>query len=350
MLTAEWAPYCLHFHFEARTSRQTMHVKDTYFVRVYDPSRPDAGVGIGECALFRGLSADDRPDYEDMLAEACKDPLGAVTGPYSSIRFGFESALASLDAAQSTAPPSDWLAGRRGIPINGLIWMGDKATMRARIAEKLDAGFRVLKLKIGGIAFDDELELLREVRRSFSRSDLEIRLDANGAFTPANALSRLSALSVFGIHSLEQPVKAGQIAEMARICLESPIPIALDEELIGVRSEHESRALVEAIKPQYIILKPSLCGGFSATGTYIHIARENGIGWWLTSALESNIGLAAIGSWLSREHPEATMPQGLGTGQLYTDNIESPLEMQGAELRYNPDRRWHIPDNIQWRH
>ena len=154
MLTAEWASYCLHFHFEARTSRQTMHVKDTYFVRVYDPSRPDAGVGIGECALFRGLSADDRPDYEDMLAEACKDPLGAVTSPYSSIRSGFESALAALDAAQSTVPPSDWLAGRRGIPINGLIWMGDKATMRARIAEKLDAGFRVLKLKIGGIAFD----------------------------------------------------------------------------------------------------------------------------------------------------------------------------------------------------
>lgn len=231
MLTAEWASYCLHFHFEARTSRQTMHVKDTYFVRVYDPSRPDAGVGIGECALFRGLSADDRPDYEDMLAEACKDPLGAVTSPYSSIRSGFESALAALDAAQSTVPPSDWLAGRRGIPINGLIWMGDKATMRARIAEKLDAGFRVLKLKIGGIAFDDELELLREVRRSFSRSDLEIRLDANGAFTPANALSRLSALSAFGIHSLEQPVKAGQLAEMARICLESPIPIALNEEI-----------------------------------------------------------------------------------------------------------------------
>lgn len=349
MLTADWTPYRLHFHFEAKTSRQTMRTKDTYLVRVYDSMDPQGVAGLGECALFRGLSADDRPDYELRLAEACANPLAALDSPYSSIRFGFESALADLAMRKGTGSGSDWLAGQRGIPINGLVWMGDKATMKARIAEKLDAGFRVLKLKIGGIAFDDEVELLRGVRQAFGTSDLEIRLDANGAFTPDNALRRLDELAAFGIHSLEQPVMAGQIDAMARICRQSPIPVALDEELIGVRSREDSRALVEAIRPQYIILKPSLCGGFAATETYIDIARKNGIGWWLTSALESNIGLAAIGTWLSVNHPEATIPQGLGTGQLYTDNIESPLELQGAELRYNPARRWLIPDNLQWR-
>lgn len=342
MLQAEWAPYRLFFRFEARTSRQVMTYKDTYFVRVSDSDTPSR-IAIGECALFRGLSADDRPDYEELLSQACSNPEQALNSPCSSIRFGFETALGLHGSAAS-----DWQRGLCGIPINGLVWMGDKATMRARIKEKLDSGFRVLKLKIGGIAFDDEVDLLREVRRAFSPDDLEVRLDANGAFTPENALTRLDTLAKFHIHSLEQPVKAGQIEAMARICAESPIPIALDEELIGLRTPEESEQLLSDIRPAYIILKPSLCGGFKASGTYIDAARKLGIGWWATSALESDIGLAAIGSWLSSGF-NIDMPQGLGTGQLYTNNIPSPLHMAAGALHYDPTASWGNVDFLPWR-
>lgn len=345
MLKAEWAPYRLMFNFEARTSRQVMTYKDTYFVRVFDSDDP-GHCGYGECALFRGLSAEDCPDYESALAEACRNPLTAQEHPYSSIRFGFETAISSL--TRDTGKSNPWLAGCTGIPINGLVWMGDKATMRSRIQEKLDAGFRIIKLKIGGINFEDELDLLREVRRNFSADSLEIRLDANGAFTPANALARLDSLSKFDIHSIEQPIKAGQREEMTRICRESPIPVALDEELIGVRDYSESVDLLNDIRPSYIILKPALCGGFSSSMTYIIAARSMNIGWWLTSALESNVGLAAIGRWLTDYH-KINRPQGLGTGQLYTNNIGSPLQMRGPELFHNPSAAWESLDHLQWR-
>lgn len=340
-MKAFWAPYRLFFKFEARTSRQVMTFKDTYFIRLADDA--DRTLGIGECALFRGLSADDTPDYEQRLAEACADPEAALRSPCSSIRFGFECAM------EPHRGNNGWLNGDYGIPLNGLVWMGDKATMRSRIASKLDDGFSVLKLKIGGIDFNDELDLLREVRRDFRPDDLEIRLDANGAFSPDDASERLIRLSEFGIHSIEQPIRAGQPEEMARICADTPVPVALDEELIGLRTAEESRSLIEAIRPQYIILKPSLCGGLRAADTYISIATELGIGWWATSALESNIGLAAIGSWLTDNYT-VTMPQGLGTGQLYTNNIESPLAMQGGRLFNLHGYRWGAIDNLPWRH
>lgn len=341
MLQAQYCPYRLDFRFEARTSRAVMHHKDTFFIRIFDTSAPDITLGTGECPLFAGLGADDRPDYESRLATACLNPEKALDEEYSSIRFGFEMALGRVVC------DSSWLAGQYGIPTNGLVWMGDKATMAARIDQKLEQGFKVLKLKIGGIDFEEEVDLLASIRRRYSPETLEIRLDANGSFTPENALDRLGILSRFSIHSLEQPVKAGQPEVMRRLCACSPIAIGLDEELIGSRAARDAESLVDFIRPQYLILKPSLCGGFSGADAYIDIAVKRGIGWWATSALESNIGLAAIAGWVAAKKP--SLPQGLGTGMLYHNNIESPLEMHGERLWYNQNACWQPLDSLQWK-
>lgn len=302
----------------------------------------DGRVAYSEVPLFAGLSQEDAPGFEEMLSMACRNPLATITNaPCSSIAFGFEDLLESLRHTESSA----WLRGEEGIAINGLVWMGDKATMRRRIADKLAQGFRVLKLKIGGICFDDELDLLAAVRAQFGTDDLEIRLDANGSFAPDEALDKLGRLSEFGIHSLEQPIKAGNPEAMAAICRQSPIDIALDEELIGMRSFDEKKALVDAIHPAYLVLKPALCGGFAAADEYISIAGDGR--WWATSALESNLGLFAIGRWLS--HYSTRLPQGLGTGQLYSDNIASPLEMRGAALWCDPAGGWQQLDGLPWR-
>ncbi|MCH5221473.1 MAG: o-succinylbenzoate synthase [Muribaculaceae bacterium] len=340
MLQAQWCKYRLNFVFDAITSRETMRAKDTYFVRVFDSDRPDATIGVGECALFKGLSADDLADYEATLSAMCRAPRSALTSSYSSIRFGFEMALRRCES-------TEWSRGDLGIPINGLIWMGDKATMVRRIKEKLDAGFKVLKLKIGGINFDDELDLLRYIRREYRADILEIRLDANGSFKAEEALDRLNKLSEYGIHSLEQPIKAGQAEAMALICSRSPIAIALDEELIGTRSYDGARRLVEDIRPQYLVLKPALCGGFSGADDYVDIANTLGIGWWATSALESNVGLYAIARWVASK--AVAMPQGLGTGQLYSNNIPSPLELRGSSLWCNQARAWGDMTDMPWR-
>lgn len=338
MLTAQWARYGLDFRFEAVTSRERMWRKPTYFVRVFDPERPET-VGIGECPLFPGLSADDRPDYEAVLTAVCRAPESWRNCIYPSIRFGFETAMADLaGGGLGRWTDTPWSRGERGVTINGLVWMGDKATMSRRIREKLDAGFRVLKLKIGGIAFDDECGLLEAVRREFSPETLEIRLDANGSFAPADAMRCLDRLARYGIHSIEQPVKAGQPELMARLCRRSPLPIALDEELIGWRTREQAEELVGEIMPAYLILKPALIGGTEAAEMYAGIARQLGIGWWATSALESNVGLNAIAQWVATTGNE--MPQGLGTGQLYTNNIASPLELRGDRLFTNPGVSW----------
>lgn len=315
-----------------------MTTKDTYFIRLVDS---DTGrvVGVGECPLFAGLSAEDTPDYPALLDYACHHPEQALSLPYSSIRFGFESAM-------RLRPDTSWTRGEAGIPINGLIWMGDKNTMATRIRQKLDQGFRVLKLKIGGIRFDDEVDLLRHLRWTFRPDDLEIRLDANGSFPPADALGRLDTLARYHIHSLEQPVRAGQPEVMADICRRSPIAIALDEELIGCRTPEASRSLLADIAPHYIILKPALCGGFAAADVYIAAATGLGIGWWATSALESDIGLEAIAGWLSTHTTD--MPQGLGTGQLYRNNIPSPLELRGSSLWRRPDIPTSTLDTLPW--
>lgn len=334
MLRASWRPYTLHFTFEARTSRGSMWHKRTYFVEVWDDAAPEVK-GVGECALFEGLGADDKPDYEQRLDEAIRniDGFDSWKSDYSSITFGLECALADLArGGKGICFPSDWTDGKTYIPINGLIWMGDKRLMLERIKEKMEKGFRCIKLKIGGIDFADELALLEFVRRQIGRDELELRLDANGAFTPDNALERLDALSRFGIHSIEQPIRAGQPQEMARICAESSIPVALDEELIGVRDGTEKAALLAVIKPAYVILKPSLCGGLRHADEWIATATAQGIGWWATSALESNIGLSAIAQWVAAKHP--VMPQGLGTGGLYSNNIPSRVFLDGDKLKF----------------
>ena len=309
-----------------------MRVKDTYFVRLTDSAT--GRTGIGECALFRGLGSDDLPDYEEKLALACADPT--VPSPYSSIRFGIECAMIAAGLAEMPSTP--YSRGKEGIPINGLIWMGDRAEMRRRIDEKLNAGFRVLKMKIGGIDFESETDLLRYIRSRYSPETLELRLDANGSFAPEVAAERLDILSKFHIHSIEQPVKAGQTDIMARICRETPIPVALDEELIGMPNAESAAALLDAIRPQYIILKPSLCGGLSGAGLWADAAESLGIGWWATSALESNVGLHAIACWVASRG--VTLPQGLGTGLLYSNNIPSPLELRGDRLYFNPSGTW----------
>lgn len=309
-----------------------MRVKDTYFVRLTDSAT--GRTGIGECALFRGLGSDDLPDYEEKLAHACADP--AVPSPYSSIRFGIECAMIAAGLAEMPSTP--YSCGEEGIPINGLIWMGDRAEMRRRIDEKLNAGFRVLKMKIGGIDFESETDLLRYIRSRYSPETLELRLDANGSFAPEVAAERLDILSKFHIHSIEQPVKAGQTDIMARICRETPISVALDEELIGMPDAESAATLLETIRPQYIILKPSLCGGLSGADLWADAAESRGIGWWATSALESNVGLHAIACWVASRG--VTLPQGLGTGLLYSNNIPSPLELCGDRLYFNPSGTW----------
>lgn len=337
MVTAEWAPYRLYFRFTARTSRESMTHKDTYLVRLRDT---DTGrEAVGECALFRGLSADDVPDYEQRLSAACSRPCEPAAE--SSIRFGLESAMQALYPAGAE---SAFERGEAGIPINGLIWMGDREEMRRRIDAKLDAGFHVLKLKIGGIDFEAELALLEYIRSRYSPAALELRLDANGYMTPDNARDRLGRLAAHSIHSIEQPLRAGQTEATARLCEWSPIAIALDEELIGA---DDPDALIAAIRPAYVILKPALCGGLSGATRWADAAERAGIGWWATSALESNVGLAAIARWVARRG--VSMPQGLGTGMLYHNNFASPLELRGERLWSDPSRCLVIPDNLPWR-
>lgn len=339
MVKAVCSPYTLEFRETAITSRSAMTTKRTWLLRLISPELP-SGEAVGEVAMFEGLSAEDTPAFEPTLRQWCSEvsrcsslaEAASLLPKISSIRFGFESALLRATTAAPGSPEQRWLDGERGIRINGLVWMGDKATMRRRIREKLKAGFRCVKLKIGGIDFEDELELLREIRREFTPTDIELRLDANGGFTPDNALQRLDRLSALHIHSLEQPIRQAQWEEMARICRNSPIDIALDEELIGFTDHSTKRRMLETIKPRYIILKPSLCGGFNEADRWIRQAGELGIGWWITSALESNIGLEALGRWTAAHSP--VMPQGLGTGNLYTNNFPSPLSLEGERLFY----------------
>ncbi len=339
MLKAVWTKYTLRFLRQSRTSREILDEKDTYFIKIHDTQNSTV-TGWGEAALFRGLSADDTPDFTNILDDCCTSinniDINAI--PSSAIRMGIETALSDLNNGGQHQP---FMSGQ--IPptcINGLIWMGDKQFMLEEIAKKLHLGFRCLKLKIGGIDFENELDILHSIRKHYSPDSLELRLDANGAFSPENAMSRLEQLSKYTIHSIEQPIKAGQISSMAAICRESPIPIALDEELIGLKSSEEKRAIVDEIMPSYIILKPTLCGGFKESDQWIEIAKNRGIGWWATSALESNIGLNAIARWTATHN--VSMPQGLGTGQVYSNNIDSPLRLEGERLTSDTDNIWNF--------
>ncbi len=347
MLKACYAPYTLHFKVPSGTSRGVMTTKDTYFIKVWDEACPDR-YGVGECALFRGLGADDCSDYEAMLQRVCREinNLDLLDlSPWSSIRFGVETAMLDLKhGGKRIIFPSPFVQGEQAIEINGLIWMGDKATMAARIEEKLNAGFNCIKLKIGAIDFDEECALLASMRRRYRRDEIVLRVDANGAFTPEEALERLKRLSDYDLHSIEQPIRAGQWEAMARLCELTPLPIALDEELIGISDSAQKIKLLETVAPQYIILKPSLAGGFAGSAEWIELANQRRIGRWVTSALESNVGLNAIAQWTATLATD--IPQGLGTGALYTNNILSPLVQERAVLKYNPAVGWVIPDGL----
>ena len=256
-----------------------------------------------------------------------------------SVPFGFETAFLDLEnGGKRIIYKNDFSLNQKTIPINGLVWMGDKEFMNKQIKEKLKTGFSCIKMKIGAIDFNAEVELLKSIRNEFSSKEIELRVDANGAFNPKNALEKLKRLSALEIHSIEQPIKQGQIEEMADLCAKTPLPIALDEELIGVFTSEEKEKIITAINPQYIILKPSLIGGFAGSKEWIKLAEENKSGWWITSALESNIGLNAIAQFTYTL--QNNLPQGLGTGGLFTNNFESPLEVKNGALQYNPILNW----------
>jgi O-succinylbenzoate synthase len=340
MLKAFYKKYQVKFKFNTLTSRGGMEVKNGYYLQISDGQY----TGVGECSFIEGLSIDDLQDYEQTLQLLCKylesgniEPLPDL-GHYPSIKFGWETALLDLHARGSKILfESDFTRGKSQIPINGLIWMGSRDFMLQQIAQKLAAGFKCIKIKIGAINFEDEIMLLDFIRQKYAAGVMEIRLDANGAFKSEDVFKKLDSLSKFNIHSVEQPVKQGQLELMKKVCAKSPIPVALDEELIDLKGIGK-RELLQFIDPQYIILKPSLLGGFAICNEWIELAEEQKTGWWATSALESNIGLNAIAQWVFTK--SENMVQGLGTGGLYTNNISSPLFINKGYLGYNPALPW----------
>lgn len=331
----------LHFKQPAGTSRGVYTTRQSYYLTITDDNRPGIK-GVGECATLPDLSCDAVPEYFKILSDVCRmvEQTGNIPydilRPYPSILFGLETAFAQLDASGSTRLyDTPFGRGEEGITINGLVWMGTFEEMYSRLEAKLKAGFHCVKLKIGAIDFNKELDLIKHIREAFDKNTIELRVDANGGFTPENAMARLEALAQYDIHSIEQPIKQHQWGEMARLCKETPLPIALDEELIGVNVRSMKEYLLDTIRPQYIILKPSLHGGMYGCNEWIQMAKERGIGSWITSALESNVGLNAIAHYCAQTYgPAVSMPQGLGTGQLFTDNIETPLMIEGDKIWY----------------
>ena len=342
-MKATYHKYVLDFKQPSGTSRGVLTHKETWFIIIEN----DQKKGIGECGILRGLSCDDRPDYEEKLAWACANihiginQLWEALIEFPSIQFGVEMAFQSLASENPFLLfPSAFTKGQKSIPINGLIWMGNEAFMKQQIETKLAEGFHCLKLKIGAIDFDEELKLLDFIRLNFTPEQVEIRVDANGAFDKTEALNKLNQLSGFKLHSIEQPIQKNNTDSMSELCKTSPIPIALDEELIGVFSFEEKEQLLVKIKPQYIILKPSFVGGFRGTNEWILLAEKYQIKWWITSALESNIGLNAIAQWTFLK--QNSMPQGLGTGALYNNNFECQLEVSEGQLWFKSNKDFHF--------
>jgi O-succinylbenzoate synthase len=331
----------LHFLQPAGTSRGVYNTRLSFYLKLTSDEQPDV-VGVGECATLPDLSCDAMPpnEYERKLRTFCDEyeHTGVIDyeamRAYPSMLFGLETAVAQFNAKGSlNFFNTPFGRGEEGIPINGLVWMGTFEEMFERLEAKLKAGFRCVKLKIGAIDFDRELQLIRHIRSTFSRKDVELRVDANGGFTPEEALSRMEALVQYDIHSIEQPIKQHQWTEMARLCAATPLPIGLDEELIGVNERQKKIELLDTIRPQYIVLKPSLHGGMAGTAEWIQLARERNIGSWITSALESNVGLNAIAQLTASIYgTNIRHAQGLGTGQLFADNIEMPLKVVGDKL------------------
>ncbi len=354
------------FHFKqpAGTSRGVYLTRQSWFVHIRYADKLQELVGIGECAPLPKLSCDDIPNYEEVLRGFCDylEENGFIPYDemldYPSMVFGMETALRHLHQQRRMEEDGDTRAsspyrffntpfsrGEQGIPINGLVWMGNYEEMLQRIEEKITAHFRCVKIKIGAIDFAKELDLIRRIRERFSMEQIEIRVDANGAFSPEEASERLRQLAVYNLHSIEQPIRQGQWEQMAALCKDTPLPIALDEELIGVNTIEEKKRLLDTVKPQYIILKPSLHGGMAGTTEWLRLAHKRGIGSWITSALESNVGLNAIAQYTAQiqelfgfftMEDGSLRPQGLGTGQLFTDNIPLPLVIRGDQLWFDP--------------
>ena len=329
----------LHFKQPAGTSRGVYTTRNVWYILLTDTD--NRYYGVGECAPLPALSCDDVSNYDELLAIACKnfEKTGEIDReallPYPSILFGLETALLHFRACSLQFWHTPFSKGKAGIPINGLIWMGSFDEMYRRIEEKMQKGFRCIKLKIGAIDFEKELELLAHIRRHFTPEQIELRVDANGAFTPTDALDKLQRLSEFHLHSIEQPIRAGQWKEMSALCASAPFPIALDEELIGINQRSRKIELLETIRPQYIILKPSLHGGISGSEEWMELAAERGIGSWITSALESNIGLNAIAQWCATlGNP---LPQGLGTGEIFKDDKHKLIQRKGDTIWFTND-------------
>jgi len=349
MVQAFYISRPLHFIQPVGTSRGILHQKDCWYVRLVDEH---GNSGVGEVSYIPGLSLVDATELEIRLDHLCKlinrgemDPVQRLPA-LPGIRFAMETALLDLECGgRGLIFPSEFSRGKTGIPINGLIWMGDLPHMQKQIKEKIEKGFRVLKLKVGAMALEEELAVLEGIRSEFGDRDLEIRLDANGAWSTEDAPGKITAFAGYGIHSLEQPIAPGQPEALASLCSKADIPIALDEELIGVSDSEEKRKLLETISPAYIILKPGLLGGFGACSEWIELAGAKDIGWWVTSALESNIGLSAISQWTYQLG--VTLPQGLGTGQLYENNIPSPLQTEGDRLWYKEEHSWNLQSLFQ---
>ncbi|MDA9759815.1 o-succinylbenzoate synthase [Flavobacteriaceae bacterium] len=342
-MKASFFPYRLEFKQASGTSRGILKSKETWFIKIED----EHATGFGECGMFRGLSCDDRPDFESKLKWVCHhidlglEQLLIELIDFPSIQFGLEMAFLDLLSDSSNVLfPSKFTSGKASIPINGLIWMGDEQFMKSQIRSKIDAGFDCLKIKIGAIDFDTELSLIKAIRKEYDVETIELRVDANGAFSPLEAMEKLKRLSDFNLHSIEQPIRQGQHDAMAKLCAHAPLPIALDEELIGIHDVTKRGLLLQTINPQYIILKPTLIGGFSGSQSWIDIAEKQSVDWWITSALESNIGLNAIAQWTYQLN--VNRPQGLGTGALYTNNIEAPLKIDNGRLIYAPSVKWTI--------
>ena len=342
-IIARYIKYILNFKSPSGTSRGILKTKETWFIILQLNDK----IGIGETGLFRGLSFDDVPNYQEKLHWVCEnihlglDVLLQELIKFPSIQFGLEQAFLSLKSQTSFELfPTKFTQGKEAININGLIWMGNKDFMKSQIKEKLANGFSCIKMKIGAIDFETELSLLKSIRKEFSSNEVVLRVDANGAFKPDEALEKLEKLAKFDIHSIEQPIQQGQIEAMADLCAKTSVPIALDEELIGIFSSEERQQLLATIQPQFIILKPSLLGGFVNSLEWITLAEQNNCDWWITSALESNVGLNAIAQFTY--HLKNSLPQGLGTGSLFTNNFESPLEINNGKLHYNNTKNWNF--------
>ena len=342
-MKAEYKKHILTFKQPGGTSRGILTEKETWLLRITHNGK----TGIGECGLLRGLSVDDTPGYEKKLQWVCqnielgKDTLWKTLEAFPSLQFGVEQAFISLESENPFLLfPSEFTSGAASIPINGLIWMGNETFMKRQIGEKLEAGFNCIKMKIGAIDFETEVKLLTSLRKDFSPEEIEIRVDANGAFSPREALEKLHRLADLELHSIEQPILPRQWEAMAELCEVSPVPVALDEELIGIFHSAEKEKMLHTLKPQYIILKPSLTGGFKGAEEWIALARNTGTRWWITSALESNVGLNAIAQWTFTLSPR--MPQGLGTGSLFVNNFISPLTVKNGRLHYLCNRKWNF--------